>query len=156
MKTCQQSCRRRRRGAVTVEFAIFAPVLVTIMVGMVEAGNLIDTQIMMASAAREGARAASMERSGLSPGTTTNEKLARDVKTFLSASGLPTEDVEVYISPIDDKNAVFDLDDPANSQEMFQLRVVMPFSAATGISPPVGDDAQLEAKVVFRNGKLRP
>jgi hypothetical protein len=149
-----RSSRRGRRGAVSVEFALIAPVMVLIMVGMVEASRLIDTQMIMASAAREGARLASMDRAGLAPGTSTNDKITADIKNFLEASGLSPDDVEVSITSPDDPDETLDLDDPDNSQELFRLSVEVPFSAALGAVPDVEDDRGLAASVVFRNGRV--
>jgi Flp pilus assembly protein TadG len=136
-----------------VEFALIAPVMVLIMAGMVETGRLIDTQMMMAGAAREGARLASMDRDGLATGTSTNDKVEQDVKNFLAASGLDEDDVTVSITAVDEDTA-FDLDDPDNSQELFELTVETPFSAALGLGPDSTDDRGLEASVVFRNGRV--
>jgi Flp pilus assembly protein TadG len=44
------------RGAVAVEFAILAPVLVMVLLGIVEFGRAYDAQITLSGAAREGAR----------------------------------------------------------------------------------------------------
>jgi Flp pilus assembly protein TadG len=44
------------RGAAAVEFALVFPVLVLVLVGIVEYGSIFNTQLMLTSAAREGAR----------------------------------------------------------------------------------------------------
>ena len=48
----------RRRGAAAVEFALVLPVLVILMVGLWEAGRIIQVQQILSNAAREGARVA--------------------------------------------------------------------------------------------------
>lgn len=45
-----------RRGASVVEFAILAPLLFTLFLGMIDVGRAIMASEMIASAAREGAR----------------------------------------------------------------------------------------------------
>ncbi len=45
------------RGAAAVEFALVFPLLVLILIGIVEYGSVFNTQLMLTSAAREGARA---------------------------------------------------------------------------------------------------
>ena len=44
------------RGAAAVEFALVFPLLVLVLVGIVEYGSVFNTQLMLTSAAREGAR----------------------------------------------------------------------------------------------------
>ncbi|WP_306915829.1 MULTISPECIES: TadE/TadG family type IV pilus assembly protein [unclassified Arthrobacter] len=44
------------RGAVAVEFALLAPVLVLLLLGIMEFGRAYNTQITLSSAAREGVR----------------------------------------------------------------------------------------------------
>lgn len=46
----------KNRGAVAVEFAIVAPVLLTLVVGIVEFANAYNAQISVTQAAREAAR----------------------------------------------------------------------------------------------------
>lgn len=45
------------RGAAAVEFALVFPMLVLVLIGIVEYGSVFNTQLMLTSAAREGARA---------------------------------------------------------------------------------------------------
>lgn len=44
------------RGAAAVEFALVFPILFLVLVGIVEYGSIFNTQLMLTSAAREGAR----------------------------------------------------------------------------------------------------
>lgn len=44
------------RGAVAVEFALLAPVLVMLLLGITEFGRAYNTQLTLSNAAREGAR----------------------------------------------------------------------------------------------------
>ncbi|MGO4360840.1 TadE/TadG family type IV pilus assembly protein [Terrabacter sp. RAF57] len=48
---------RTERGASAVEFALVAPVLLALVLGIIEFGNWFNQQITVTSAAREGARA---------------------------------------------------------------------------------------------------
>ena len=50
--------RRRRRGAVTVEFAVVAPVLTIFFLGMIDAGQFVNVGQAVSSASREDARLA--------------------------------------------------------------------------------------------------
>lgn len=52
--------RASERGAVAVEFAILAPVLIMILFGIMEFGRAYNAQISLSNAAREGVRVMSM------------------------------------------------------------------------------------------------
>lgn len=49
-------CERSERGAVAVEFAILAPVLIMLLLGIMEFGRAYSVQTSLSSAAREGVR----------------------------------------------------------------------------------------------------
>src|SRR5882757_936386 len=68
-KFCR-TCRRNRRGAAAVEFAIVAPVFFLLVFGMVEYGRMIMVQQVITNAAREGARVGVLDGSALSDVTT--------------------------------------------------------------------------------------
>lgn len=48
------------RGAAAVEFALVLPLLLVLLFGVIDFGRLLNAQIMLTEAAREGARAAAM------------------------------------------------------------------------------------------------
>jgi Flp pilus assembly protein TadG len=55
-KTCKESTDRKSRGAVAVEFALVAPLLLALITGIVEFANAYNAQISVTQAAREAAR----------------------------------------------------------------------------------------------------
>ncbi|MEM9352254.1 MAG: TadE family protein [Planctomycetota bacterium] len=143
-----------RRGAVAVEFAFMAPVLVTIAMGTIEVSRMYESQNLLHSAAREGARFASVDKTDmLAPGETTNDKIVADVKTFLGAQGVPPDKVDVSITEHDDPNTDFDLDDPANELELFDVTVAIDYSEMSFTPVPESSDFPLDATVTFRNGR---
>jgi Flp pilus assembly protein TadG len=75
-----QSCRRNRRGAAVVEFAIVAPVFILLVLGMVEVGRGIMVQQVITNAAREGARRAVLDGA-------TDSSVISDVRTYLQNAG---------------------------------------------------------------------
>jgi Flp pilus assembly protein TadG len=56
-----RSCRRKRRGASVVEFAIVSPVFFLLVFGMIEYGRMVMVQQVLTNAAREGARIGVMD-----------------------------------------------------------------------------------------------
>jgi hypothetical protein len=143
-----------RKGAVAVEFAIVAPILVAIVLGMIELGRAFEMQNLLEVAAREGARFASMDRDGmLDPGESANDKLIEDVKNFLASNGIPRDDINVTVKDFENPEDDFDLDDPDNDLRLFEVKIEVDWSSmsATPVSP--SDDHPLSARVVFRNGR---
>jgi hypothetical protein len=146
--------RDRRRGAAAVEFAVIAPVLLTIVLGTVDVARLLDAQNQLAVAAREGARLAAMDRHELlQDGQSMNEKIIEDVRGYLSSNDLPGEAVEVFIVDPDDHVTPLNLDDPPTQFELFELRIEIPFSATGWSIGYLVGDPPLSASVVFRNGR---
>jgi len=136
-----------------MEFAIVAPVCVALFLGMIEAARLYDAQNVLATAAREGARLAAMDRDDMElNGSSINEKIISDVRNYLNAAGLPGDDVDVVISSVDDPSVPFDLDDPANDLELFELRLEIPYSS---LNPMCPNDtiSSLAAAIVMRNAQ---
>jgi hypothetical protein len=152
MKSRQHRSSKERRGAAAIEFAFVAPIFVTIVLGVSEASRLFEAQNQLATAVREGARLAAMDRTGLlAEGQTTNAKIASDINNYLTANGLPGDQVDVFIVDPSDHTTVFDLDDPANDLGLFEVRVELPYSALTNTGEP--SPWTLSAKIVFRNSR---
>lgn len=145
---------RSRRGAVAIEFAVLAPVLLVILFGLAEASRLLNVQNQLTGAAREGARMAALDRNALfGEGESANDKIINDVTNFLDASGVCVDELGVDIVHADDPDVPFDLDDTDNDQELFTLRVELPYTAINPLAPPGMVDAVLAAEVTFRNAR---
>lgn len=143
-----------RQGAVAVEFAFVAPVLLTLLMGVIEVNRIYEVQNLLETAAREGARFASMDREGLVPdGMTSNEKMTQDVKTFLESNGFERDDISVELKHASDPTLDFDIDDPANDLQLFEVRVSIDYSAISYTSVDAGADYTLSGNVTFRNGR---
>lgn len=56
-------CRASERGAVAVEFAILAPVLVMLLLGIMECSRAYNAQASLSAAAREGVRVMAISNS---------------------------------------------------------------------------------------------
>jgi len=85
-------CRRNRRGAAVVEFAVVAPILFLLVFGMIEYGRLVMVQQMLTNASREGARV------GVLDGSTTAD-VENIVDTYLTSATVSGATVTVTPSP---------------------------------------------------------
>lgn len=81
---------RQRRGAAVVEFAMVAPLMVMLTMGMMEIGRMVMVKQIMINATREGAREAVL------PGATTIGVQARVAEELAAAS---INGVTVTITP---------------------------------------------------------
>ncbi len=52
---------RRERGAAAVEFALVAPVLITLVLGIMEYGRMYNTQTLLSAASREAVRTTALQ-----------------------------------------------------------------------------------------------
>jgi Flp pilus assembly protein TadG len=146
--------RRVRRGTATVEFAMVAPVFLAMVLGVTETSRMFEVKNQLAVAAREGARTAAMERSGLvADGQSTNAKVTLDVKNYLKAAGLDPDKASVKIVSHSNPGSTFNLDDPANSLKYFELQISIPYSSTSSVVPPSLANFNLQSKIVFRNSK---
>ncbi len=146
----------QRRAAVAVEMALVMPIFMTILLGIIQAGTLLQTKNQLEIAAREGARLAAMDRNGLlSDGQTTNDKMIQDIRNYLKAHGLPysSDDVDIVIASADDPSIPFDLDDPQNNYKLFQVRIEIPCPALTACTAPGLEDYRMGAHIIFRNAR---
>jgi len=149
----RRGCLAERRGAVAVEFAFMAPILLAIMMGMIGLTRVFEAQNLLEVAAREGARFAAMDREGmLQEGQTTNEKIETDLKNFLATNGIDRDDVTVEIKDAEDPTEDFDLDDPDNNLKLFEVHVSVDYSSVSFTPVSTESDYTLSASITFRNG----
>ena len=145
---------RRRRAAVAVEFAVIAPVLVTIMFGMFSLNRAFESQNLLEVAAREGARFAAMDRTGmLGEDQSSTDKLKDDIKNFLASNGIPRDNISVEVKDYENPNLDFDIDDPNNDLRLFSVDVSVDYSAVSYTAVDANSDYSLTGSVVFRNGR---
>ena len=153
---------RARRGAITVELALVCSlVFLPLFFGMVQASRYYDMHNEMAMAIRSGARLASMDREGiLGDGQSTNDKVSQDIRNMLNANGFPPDEVEVHVAEWwdgfdyhEDTLVPFDLDDPANDNKLFQIRVDLSYYSDDSYTVLPGMDKYVPTSfIVFRNG----
>jgi Flp pilus assembly protein TadG len=88
-KLCR-SCRKNRRGAAVVEFAVVAPIFFLLIFGMIEFGRVVMVQQLLTNASREGARL------GVLNDATTSQVQSRVVNYLAGAQiTISTTDVDV-------------------------------------------------------------
>jgi Flp pilus assembly protein TadG len=100
--------RNRQQGQALVEFAILLPVLLLLLLGIVQFGLAFNNYIQVTSAAREGARKASVSRSlGSSAAATAARTAAKgaapnlnlqDSQITVTASGAWAQGTEVEVT----------------------------------------------------------
>ena len=143
-----------RRGAVAVEFAMVAPILLAILLGMISVGRVFEMQNLLEVAAREGARFASMDRDGLvEPGQSATDKLKEDVVNFLASNGVPRDNIIVEVKDHENPTDDFDIDDPENDLKLFEVQISVDWASVSLTPVPDSQNHLLTAKVVFRNGR---
>ena len=96
-KLCR-SCRRNRRGAAAVEFAVVSPVLFLLIFGMIEYGRMVMVQQVITNAAREGAR------KGVLDGTT-NSDVTTVVSNYLTSASI--SGATTTVTPTNPSNATY-------------------------------------------------
>jgi len=90
-KVCR-SCRKKRRGAAVVEFAVVAPVFFLLVFGMIEYGRLVMVQQILTNGSREGARLAVLD------GILTSD-VVTTVDNYLGGAGITGANVAVTTNP---------------------------------------------------------
>ncbi len=129
-----RSFRLYRRGAAVVEFAIVAPVLLLLILGMIEYGRLVMVQQVITNATREGARQAVLD------GATTSG-VRTIVNDFLAASRV--SGAVVTVTPDPPNTAAFG--DPVS------VAVQVPFSEVSWLPTPMFlSETTLSATTVMR------
>ncbi|RCS40649.1 pilus assembly protein [Bremerella cremea] len=144
----------KRCGTATVEFAVIAPVFLILILGMLEASRLFDTYGQFAQVARDGGRLGAMDRSDwVANGISSNSKIISDMRNSLIAAGYDPDKLEISIEPAGKPGESFDLDDPNNDLDLFQVRISVPFSEVAAMPVPKDLDYALSTTVTFRNTK---
>jgi Flp pilus assembly protein TadG len=137
-KFCR-TCRRHRRGAAVVEFAIVAPVFFLLVFGMVEYGRMVMVQQVITNAAREGARV------GVLDGSTYSD-VQTAVNNYLTAAKISTTFTTITVTP-----------NPPSSQTTgspVTVSVSIPFSKVSWLPTPLylGSTTLSATSVMRREG----
>ena len=130
-------CRRNRRGAAVVEFAVVVPIFLMMVFGMIEFGRAIMVQQVLTNASREGARLAVLD----SP-TPTAGQVTTTVTTYLQKAGI--SGATVTINPTEPTTAAYGVP--------ITVTVQVPYSSVSWLPSPwfITGNTQLKAKTVMR------
>jgi Flp pilus assembly protein TadG len=104
--------RSNRRGVAAVEFAVVLPLLLLVLAGLWEVGDMVRVQQLLSNAARVGGRQAST-------GLNTNAQVEQSVIQYLQNAGLPTSNVVVSVVDVTSGG------DVSNAQQMDQINVTV-------------------------------
>jgi Flp pilus assembly protein TadG len=148
-KVCRL-CRRNRRGASAVEFALVAPVLFLLVFGIIEFGRMIMVQQVVINASREGARAAIIEGVTAPEDPAAVEERARAtaqdlVYSYLEGAAIPRDVVPLPAVDFSDG-------DGDGYRETVAVTVEVPFSQVTWLPAPylIPGDRRLTATTAMR------
>ncbi len=136
-------CRKARRGAAAVEFAVVAPVLFLVVFGMIEFGRMVMVQQVITNASREGARVAVLD-GAQRMGTTDNPGVIDTVEDYLENATVNPDNATVTIDPY--------LPSDAGYGTPVTVTVSVPFSEVTWITTGFfsNEDKVLTASTVMR------
>ncbi|MGF9662666.1 TadE family protein [Arthrobacter crystallopoietes] len=124
VKTCSE------RGAAAVEFALVAPFLLALLLGIVEFGFAFNTQISLTQAAREAARTMAITNDPVS----TRDGLR--TMTPLVNSKIDDADIKIYSKSLSDPTAV-SLTDACKPGYQVTVSIEHAHRPVTGLVGPV-------------------
>jgi len=149
--------QQSRQGAALVEFAIIAPFFLTLALGTIELGNALRVSNTLSAAVRQGGRLSAMDWEGIVPaGTTANQKVIDDIRNFITASGLPGNQITVTITSAEgsDQGQTFDLNDPNNKLRLFRISADVLYSDVSSYPITFMKGHKVTAALVFRAGRV--
>jgi len=135
LEKAYRPCRRNRRGAAAVEFAIVAPIFFLMVFGMIEFGRMVMVQQVLTNASREGARIAVLDGA-------TKALVVSKVNTYLTSAGI--SGATVTTTPSEPNTAAYG--------EPVTVNVQIPFSSVSWLPAPmfIDENTKLTANTVMR------
>lgn len=153
----QPKCHENgRSGVAAVEFALVAPIFITLILGTAEMGRALDVSTNLTAAVREGGRLASMHHNGMVPaGMTTNAKVIQDIRNVLTANGINGNKVTLTLTHPDGPQLgqEFDLDDPQNALGNFRITATVAYRDVSFFPLQIMSESTLRTSIVFRLGQ---
>ena len=154
---CRSNSDQERRGIAALEAAVVMPVMIILVLGTIEMGTALRAGTIMQSAVREAGRLANMKWSDMvAQGDTPNAKVERDIRNFVTASGLPGNDPEftVDITFAEGGNAgqPFDIADSNNDLELMNIKLTLPYSKISLFPTRYMSGKNVSASLTLRSG----
>ena len=147
--------KQNRQGVAAVECAFMLPIMMVLVLGLIEMGTALRAGTIMQSSVREAGRLASMDwRYVVEDGETPNIKVEQDIRNFVTASGLPGEDLVVSIKHAegDSAGAAFDISDSDNQLKLILIEITLPYSSISLFPTQYMGGRDLRAGLVSRAG----
>lgn len=137
----KRQVRESRRGAAIVEFALIAPLFLSIIAGIIELGRAIEVVQLLTNASREGARVGSFDSTKQSSTITTA------VNAYLSNVGISGATTTVSPNP----------PSAASNGQSITVTVSIPFSKVTWLPTPffLGGQSLQATSVMCRQPALQ-
>lgn len=154
-KTQSSRTEHSRSGVAAVEAAVVLPVMLILTLGTIEMGTALRASTIMQSAVREAGRLVSMDWSDhVGSGDTPNAKVERDLRNFVTASGLPGSALTISIVQAENPGMgqPFDIADEANDLRLVRIEVTLPYSSISLFPTRIMDGRDIKAKLVLRAG----
>lgn len=142
-----------RKAAALVECAVITPVLMIMVLGTLEIGSALRASTILQSACRESGRLTAMDWRYIElHDQTPNQKVAQDLKNFVTAAGLRGNDVTVTITHADGAYAgqTFDLANTANDLQFVKVEATLPYSSVSVFPLTYLGGKTLKANIVMR------
>ena len=136
-----------------MECAVMLPVLMILVLGILEIGAALRASTILQSACRESGRLTAMDwRYIVHDNQTPNQKVAQDLKNFVTAAGLHGNDATVTITHADGANAgqTFDLADTNNDLQFVRVQVTLLYSSVSVFPLTYLAGKTLKASLVMR------
>lgn len=154
---CRSAPSGEPRGVAAVEFAVMAPLFLMLILGILEFGSGLNAGVTMNAAIREGGRLASMDFTEVVSGDmTANQKVENDIRNFLTAAGIPGDQVTISITHADGlkEGQVFNLEDENNYLELFRITAEVPYEEISTFPLEYLGGEMIRASLVFRKGRV--
>jgi len=147
--------QQERRGVAAVEAAVVMPVLLLLVLGTIELGTALRASTIMQSSVREAGRLVNTDwRAIVQDGDDPNSKVERDLRNFVTASGLPGQELAVTMTYATGNSAgqTVDLTAPDIELELIKIELVLPYEHISLFPNRYMGGANITTSLVMRVG----
>jgi Flp pilus assembly protein TadG len=148
-----------RCGAAAVELAVVAPLVVGLLVGLLEVGQIVKVNQIVSNAAREGARSASTPITPITAtGVNTYANVQTTVANYLTNAGITNQSgLTVTVSDVTQSNSGPQFDpSTANWLDQLQITVTLPYSNVQLAPLPIPANTVISAQAVWFSNQDQP